>query len=183
VLDRQRLTDAAYRWEVVADLMRDHGEAIARYCGTWLGEGLAEEATQEVFVSAWQQLPKYRPEAPLRTWLFGIARHKCQQTYRNRRRRQAIVQTFGEEIRAQAHAEDPPAPGDCETPGALRTRLHASLAKLREEDRILLTLWYWKELPVTEIADILGKSVAAVRKRLTRAQQRLKELMYETLDA
>ena len=64
----------------------------------------------------------------------------------------------------------------------MRVRLHDSLTKLSGEDRILLTLWYWKELPVAEIADILGKSVAAVRKRLTRAQQRLKELMYETLE-
>jgi uncharacterized protein YndB with AHSA1/START domain len=47
-----------------------------------------------------------------------------------------------------------------------------SLEKLRTEDRILLTLWYWKELPLTEIADIMGKSVAAVRKQISRAQQR-----------
>jgi DNA-directed RNA polymerase specialized sigma24 family protein len=48
---------------------------------------------------------------------------------------------------------------------------------LRETDRIVLTLWYWKELPVSDIADVMGKSVAAVRKQLLRAQQRLKELM------
>jgi hypothetical protein len=51
------------------------------------------------------------------------------------------------------------------------------------QDRILLTLWYWKELPVAEIAEIMGKTEAAIRKRLTRAQQRLKELMHETLEA
>ena len=89
--DRQRLHDDTYRWEVVAALMRDHADAIMQYCLSWLGAGLAEEVTQDMFVTAWQGLPKYQPEASLRTWLFGIAHHKCQQAYRNRARRQAIA--------------------------------------------------------------------------------------------
>jgi RNA polymerase sigma factor (sigma-70 family) len=56
-------------------------------------------------------------------------------------------------------------------------RLAACLTHLRETDRIVLTLWYWKELPVSDTADVMGKSIAAVRKQLLRAQQRLKELM------
>jgi len=64
----------------------------------------------------------------------------------------------------------------------VRGRLHDSLTKLSREDRILVTLWYWKELPVAEIAVIMGKTEAAIRKRLSRAQQRLKELMHESLD-
>jgi DNA-directed RNA polymerase specialized sigma24 family protein len=40
-----------------------------------------------------------------------------------------------------------------------------------------LTLWYWRELPISDIADIMGKSLAAVRKQLLRAQQRLKDLI------
>lgn len=183
VIDQQQLHDEAYRWEVVAALMRDHGDAIMQYCLSWLGEGLAEEITQEVFVTAWQMLPKYRPEAPLRTWLFGIARNKCQQAYRNRARREAIDQASLAAIRERVHAAGPTSPEEHVAEAALRTRLHDSLAKLPSEDRILLTLWYWKELPVPEIADIMGTSVAAVRKRLTRAQQRLKELMHATLEA
>jgi RNA polymerase sigma-70 factor, ECF subfamily len=77
MVDRQRLHDDAYRWEVVAALMRDNADAILQYCLTWLGAGLAEEVTQDVFVTAWQGLTKYQPDASLRTWLFGIARHKC----------------------------------------------------------------------------------------------------------
>jgi RNA polymerase sigma factor (sigma-70 family) len=47
------------------------------------------------------------------------------------------------------------------------------LSQLRDEERIVLTLRYWKEMPVDDIADVMGKSVAATRKRLLRAQQRL----------
>jgi len=176
MIDRQRVHDEAYRWEVVVTLMQDHGDAITRYCLTWLGQGLAEEMAQEVFLAAWQQLPRYQPEASLRTWLFGIARHKCQQAYRNRARRQAIARTFSEEIGTHVHAaastlheDDPQAVG--------RARLHHCLSQLRSDERILLTLRYWKQLPVAEIADIVGKGVEATRKQLHRLQQRLRECM------
>jgi DNA-directed RNA polymerase specialized sigma24 family protein len=56
-------------------------------------------------------------------------------------------------------------------------RLDTCLTHSRDVDRILLILWYWRELPVRDIADVMGKSIAAVRKQLGRAQQCLKEFM------
>jgi RNA polymerase sigma factor (sigma-70 family) len=173
----QRLPDPMYRWEVVSGLMQDHAKAIVQYCTTRLGEGLGEEVMQEVFVAAWQQLPRYRPEAPLQMWLFAIARNKCQQVYRNRARRQAIARLCVEEIRAHSHSQSPPSPDAVVTQASQAARLATCLSQLRETDRIILTMWYWRELPISDIADIMGKSVAAVRKRLLRAQQRLKEFM------
>ena len=128
-MDMQRLHEEAYRWEVVVALMQDHGTALTQYCRAWLGEALAEESTLEVFLTAWRMLPQYRPEATLRTWLFGIARHQCQQAYRNRARRQAIVVTFADEIRARTQAEAPPAPGVSLGHEQQLTQLEASLAQ------------------------------------------------------
>jgi RNA polymerase sigma-70 factor (ECF subfamily) len=176
-IDWQRLPDPEYRWGVVSGLMQDHAKAILQYCTIRLGEGVGEEVTQEIFVAAWQQLPRYRPEAPLQMWLFAIARHKCQQVYRNRARRQAIARLCVEEIRARSHSECPPSPDAVVTQASQAARLATCLSQLREIDRIILTMWYWRELPISDIADIMGKSVAAVRKRLLRAQQRLKEFM------
>ena len=181
MLEEERLHDADYRWQVVSQLMQENGDAIAQFCRSWLSEGLAEEVTQEVFVAAWQNLPNYRPQASLRTWLFGIARNKCQQMYRNRARRQEIGRTFLDEIHARAHAEQPVSPDDLVEHTTQEALLADCLSQLRDEDRIVLTLRYLKEMPVEDIADVMGKSVAAIRKRLLRAQQRLKELMYESL--
>jgi RNA polymerase sigma-70 factor, ECF subfamily len=181
VLELERLHDESYRWEVVSQLMQENGEAIAQFCRGWLSEGLAEEVTQEVFVAAWENLPKYRPQAPLRTWLFGIARNKCQQMYRNRARRQDIGHTFVDEIHARAHAERPVSPDDLMAHASQEAALADCMSRLRDDERIVLTLRYWKDMPVDDIADVMGKSVAAIRKRLLRAQQRLKALMHETL--
>ena len=181
-MDGQQLHDTPDSEVVVKMLLQRHGDAIVQYCRTRLGEGLAEEVAQDVFVTLWQKSSMQRqpvPEATLIEWVFGIARNKCKQAYRNRARRQAIHQAFCEEIRHYAHAEAPPGPALWEPHTEVRVRLHSCLGQLRETDRVLLTLWYWKELPVTEIADILGLSVAAIRKRLTRAQQRLKDLMHD----
>jgi RNA polymerase sigma-70 factor (ECF subfamily) len=176
-LDWQRLSEPAYRWEVVSALMQDSAEAILQYCTTRLGEGMGAEVTQEVFVAAWQQLPRYRPEAPLAAWVFAIARRKCQQAYRNRARRQAIARLSVEAIRERTHISSPLSPEGAITQTSQVACLAACLPHLRETDRIVLTLWYWKELPISDIADVMGKSIAAIRKQLLRAQQRLKEFM------
>ena len=163
-------------------LIQRHGDAITQYCRTRLGEGLAEEVVQDVFLVAWQKLsaqPHLVPEGTLIEWVYGVARNKCKQAFRNRTRRQAIHEAFAEEIRHSAHIETPLGPAGEEWHAALRARLDTCLGQLQETDRMVLILWYWKALSVTEIANSLGISVAALRKRLTRAQQRLKELMYE----
>jgi RNA polymerase sigma-70 factor, ECF subfamily len=178
-LDRQRVHDETYRWEIVAGLMHEHGEAIAHYCTAWLGEGLAAEVTQDVFVTAWETLPSFRPDAPLRSWLFGIARHKCQQTFRNRARRRVIAHTFLDDIRQRVHGGTQDTPEHTMADEAQRTLLQESLAQLRDVDRMLLVLRYWKELPMIDIADIMGKTESAVRKQLERAKQRLREVMQE----
>ncbi len=113
----------------------------------------------------------------MRTWLFGIARLKCQQAYRNRKRRAAMAQTFLEEIREQFHVGETMTPEQLSSRGREVRHLHDGLAKLPDDERILLNLRYWRALPVQEIASIMGKSPPTVRKRLARAEQHLKESM------
>jgi RNA polymerase sigma-70 factor (ECF subfamily) len=177
VMDYERLHEEAYRWEIVVALMRDHGDALTRYCRTWLGEALAEEVTLEVFIAAFDMLPRYQPEATLRAWLFGIAKLKCLQEYRNRTRRQAIIEAHTEEIRAGTQGAAPSAPGESLEHKQLLARLKVSLDQLPREDRLLVILRYWRDLPLAEIAEMMRLSPRAIRKRLQRAEQCLKELM------
>src|SRR5262249_55749838 len=74
-IDQQRLRDEDYRHDVLTALLRDHQEQIFRYCVTRLGEVAGEEVAQEVFLTAWESLPKFRQEASLATWLTGIAKY------------------------------------------------------------------------------------------------------------
>jgi RNA polymerase sigma-70 factor (ECF subfamily) len=182
-IDAKRLTDDTYCYEVLTALLRDYQERIVRYCVTRLGEDMGEEVAQEVFVTAWETLPKFRQDAALSTWLFGIAKNKCAQAFRNRSRRQAMAQAFVVDIRHHAHAEEPETPEHVMVERAQLARFAASLAMLRDDERILLNLHYTKGLPIAEIVEVMGKSEAAVRKRLLRALQRLRKIMDEGSEA
>ena len=176
-IDRQRLRDEAYCHEVLTVLLRDYQDRIFRYCVTRLGEVYGEEVAQEVFLTAWESLPKFRQEASLETWLTGIAKYKCIQTLRNRRRRQLLVHTFAEDIRHSAHAEVSAGFDHLASEQGQLARLAGGFKQLRDQERILLNLRYTKGLSIAEICELVEKSEAAVRKQLLRALERLRKVM------
>ncbi len=177
-IDRHRLHDEAYREQVFTLLLRDYEQRIVRYCVMRLGDACGEEVAQEVFLTAWANLPKFRQEAALETWLTGIAKYHCIQAIRKRKRRQLIADTFVEEIRYAAHAEHAELPEHGLVERGKLDQLAQCLQHLRNEERIVLNLRYTKELPIPEIAELVGKSEAAIRKQLLRSLQHLRGLWH-----
>lgn len=173
-IDPHKLSDETYRSLVFTSLVQEYQDRIYRYCVNRLGEAQGEEIAQDVFLTAWENLAKFRQESTISTWLTGIAKNKCIQAFRNRGRRQTIASTFVEDIRYQSHAEGAISPEDTVMDEARREELAQGLARMREDERLLLNLRYHKGLPV---AELLGKSEAAVRKRLLRALERLRKIM------
>jgi RNA polymerase sigma-70 factor (ECF subfamily) len=62
-------------------------DAVFRLCSYLSSPGEADDLTQETYLRALQALPHYRFDAPIRAWLFGIARHVCADQVRRRVRR------------------------------------------------------------------------------------------------
>src|SRR5688500_1440268 len=59
-------------------LMQAYGDDVYRHCWLVLGEqDLADEVHQTVFVQAYRDLARWSGRSSLRTWLLGIARHRC----------------------------------------------------------------------------------------------------------
>jgi RNA polymerase sigma-70 factor (ECF subfamily) len=176
-IDPHKLSDETYRSLIFTSLVQEYQDRIYRYCVNRLGEAQGEEIAQDVFLTAWESLAKFRRESTISTWLTGIAKNKCIQAFRNRGRRQIIASTFVEDIRSQSHAEGAVSPEDIVMHEARRQELSQGMSKMREDERLLLNLRYHKGLPVAEVAELLGKSEAAVRKRLLRALERLRKIM------
>ena len=178
VIDWQRVRDDDYYTAVCTALYETHQRGILRYCVTRLGDPLGEDVMQEVFVTMVHTFRTFRPGPPVESWLFGMAKNKCQQALRNRTRRQDIANAFGKDIWQQLHAEAPK-PCPCEGLEAREraTHLATSLTKLHELERIVLHWRFHRGLSVAESAESLGMSEAAVSKRLQRALRRLKEMM------
>ena len=163
-IDPQKLRDETYRSQVFTVLVQEYQDRIFRYCVMRVGEGQGEEIAQEVFLTAWENLARFRQESQVGTWLTGIARNKCSQAFRNRSRRQTIATTFVEDIRHQSHTEETDSPEHLMVDRVKFDELAQGLSQLRDDEHLLLTLRYYRELPVAEIAELLGKSEAAVRK-------------------
>jgi RNA polymerase sigma-70 factor, ECF subfamily len=177
VIDWQRLADDDYYADVCTMVYETCQQGMLRYCVTRLGDALGAEVMQEVFVTMVKTLRTYRPGPPVESWLFGMAKQKCQQTLRNRTRRQDIATAFGKDIGQQLHAELFSPPGAGLEAREQVTRLATSLTQLPELERIVLHWRFHRGLSVAESAEALGMSEAAVRKRLQRALRRLKEMM------
>jgi RNA polymerase sigma-70 factor (ECF subfamily) len=174
---RRLIAQGAYHQALEA-LVRNYQHLIVRHCTAMLGDAAhGEEVAQEVFLGAYAALPRFRREASLRTWLLAIARKQCLKALRDSRRRRRIEEEQRQAIARGAHraAVDPSE----EDPEVLRHRVRRGLDRLGSHERTVLLLRYETGLTLVEVAHILGRSEAGVRRQLARALQRLREVLDE----
>lgn len=145
---------------------------VFRYLRTQVGtDEEAADMTQEVFLQAMDALSAYRSrDVPFAAWLFRIARHDVADFHRRRRR--MVAWNALPDIPSWTEDHDPEVM-------ALRqealTHLRTLLSELDPRKRELVALRYAAQLGIPEIAAVVGKSPAAVKKQLTRILQQLKE--------
>jgi RNA polymerase sigma-70 factor (ECF subfamily) len=138
-----------------------HFDAVYRFCLVLTGArcDLAEELTQQVFVTAARRIHRFDPSrAAFRAWLFGVARnrHMATRTGEQRRKRH----------------EESSSRGRSETVGRGGTDLgvHEALARLPSHYRMVLDEKYLRGLSMNEIAANNGASVEAIESLLRRAR-------------
>ena len=135
----------------------------------------AKDLTQQVFLKAFAALPRYRVRGvPFKAWLFQIASHLATDTYRHRE--QHITWDL---LPEEMHVLSEENPETIMLKSEIHAHLHQLLLGLNAYNRELLALRFAAQLSSTEIAKVVGKSPAAVKKQLTRLLQTLKEAYYE----
>lgn len=130
-----------------------------------------EDVVQDVFVAVLNNLAKFRGEAQLGTWIYRIAVNVCRRHRRRRMLRLRFWRPTGE--LPEAGAETPDSRGRRET----SARVRAAVVGLPAGYREVVVLRYLEELPVLDIAVILGLSRNAVEVRLSRAREQLKQVL------
>ena len=132
---------------------------------------LAEEATQDTFVTLWRRADNYDPErAKLTTWLFVVARNRAIELGRKRSRTaepQADLDPGGES----------PDPADLVALGDEAQRLAEVMAELPETQLEIVRLAYFDGLTHAEIADRTGLPLGTVKGRIRLALERLRALL------
>lgn len=159
------------------------GKLVARYQDVAVGYGfsllgdfhLAQDAAQEAFLQAYRDLPALVEPNAFPGWLRKIVFKYC-----DRIKRRKPIPTI-----ALDDATDLPDRGENPAETVLRSqarkdrerKVAEALQSLSETDRSAITLFYMGEQSIEQIGVFLQVSEAAVKKRLQRARERLKERM------
>jgi RNA polymerase sigma factor (sigma-70 family) len=159
----------AEREERFTRLVREHGDAVARYLRrrhTGADATATEDLLADVMTVAWRRLDviPVGAEAP---WLFGVARNRLANARRRSARRDRVNATLRPS--GAAPAAEAVALADLE--------LLDALGRLSDKEREAITLTAWEGLDPTELAAALGVSVNAAAVRLSKARSKLRELL------
>src|SRR5687767_7171840 len=162
-------------------LVGEYQTHVYNLCYRMLGEPeAAEDAAQESFLRAYQNLQRYDRNRPFATWLLSIAAHYC--IDRLRRRKLSVFSLDEENDEGVTFEIADPASPNPEAESVKREerdRLHILLKDLDETDRAAIVLRYWHDCSEIEIAESLNLTVSAVKSRLHRARRALAGMWQE----
>src|SRR2546427_12599026 len=120
--------------------------------------GAAEDAGQEASFTAWRKLGRMHDQGRLRPWFLGVVANKC----RNARRKKWVV-----EVSVGVPEELPAVSSEDRT---LRSAdLRRAISHLGPDDRLVVVLYFYLDMPVDEVATAAGTSACATRARPYRA--------------
>jgi RNA polymerase sigma-70 factor (ECF subfamily) len=159
--------------EALEELLKAVEAPLARYVSRLVGErALAEDILQEVFIRIYRQLRWLREPELFRPWAYRIATREAFKALKRERR-------WAEQVRDEDVLRSlPAAPAEAHA-SELVERLPQLVARLSPASRAVLILHYLHELPLAEVAAVLGVSTGTVKSRLSYGLAGLRRLLSE----
>ena len=161
----QRGDAEAFRWLVT----RHQGRAFALASRILRSSADAEDAVQEAFVRAWRALPAFRGEAGFSTWLYRIVARQSfdrLEQLKRRRERETVLEA----------ADTLPAASHTDSDARWRARrVEALLTQLSPAQRAAVTLYYFEDQSVEQVAEALSLPENTVKTHLSRARTQLRQ--------
>lgn len=149
------------------DIYQEYWQKIFRLCMGYVNDyALAQDLAQETFIIVWQQLPNFRNEANISTWVFRIASNNCLRQIEKQKRFQKV------EMPQQLLEEN------TESIEPKIQFLYKCISELNEIDRIIISLEL-ENIKQSEIATIVGLSEANIRVKIHRIKEKLTQKFKE----
>ena len=176
VLQAQQGSDEAF-----TNLVETYQKPVYNLCYRMVGEPEeAEDAAQETFLRAYQNLHRYDPSRSFGTWIFSIAAHYCIDRLRKRKFAMFSMDAENEDGSSfELPDPDSPNPEAESVTKEERDRLHLMLKDLDATDRAAVIMRYWYDYSEVEIAKSLKLTVSAVKSRLHRSRRALAGMWQE----
>ncbi len=166
-------------------MRRYHGRIYALLYNMTSNKEDAEDLLQEVFLKAYEALPKFKGQSSFYTWVYRIGVNRAINYVKKRKRRAALSLdnvdlgierdpalvdlASGDSPRRQANLKE------------LQEKLNKALQILSEKHRIVVVMHDIEGMPHNEIAEYVGCSPGTVRSRLFYARQQLQAELADLL--
>jgi RNA polymerase sigma-70 factor (ECF subfamily) len=147
-------------------LYERYASEVYRYVRLRAGDDrLAEDLTQDVFVSVYRALPRYEWQGHIRPWLLRCAHNVLANHWRSVSRRPALVDLPDETDQAALPDDlmDLDSLGELADSALSSARLEQALARLTEGQRQVVALRFGMGLSVAEAAEVMARTPNAVR--------------------
>lgn len=142
-------------------------QKIFRLCMGYVNDfDLAQDLAQETFIIVWQQLPKFRNESGMGTWIFRIASNNCLRQIEKEKRMNKTGLPVN--LKIENHESIEPQ----------IQLLYQFISELAETDRLIISLEL-EEVKQAEIANIIGISESNVRVKIHRIKEKLMQKFKE----
>ncbi len=172
------LVRRASRGEVGAfsQLIREHSDLVYRVALRMLGDGEAQDASQEVWIRVWRSINGFRGESAFSTWLYRITVNTCLNAREKELRRET------RELREELPFLPEPSGGEYDPEATTLSRerkgeLADALQHLRDEHRAALVLRHMEGLGYAEISEILEVPEGTAKGWVSRARASLLVLL------
>lgn len=149
-------------------VLRENARDLHRYLVAGVGPHDADDAFQEVVLSALQAYPALRDDSNLRGWMFTIAYRKAIDVHRGATRRRVVAAAVAAQPTAQPAADMGLPRGDDE--------LWDAVCGLPPKQRAAVLHRFLHDLPYRDIAEIIGCSEAAARQNVRAGLAALREV-------
>lgn len=153
-------------------LMDKYGEEIKRLVYTYVKDhSTAEDVTQEIFISVYLKLDSYAGRSSIKTWIYSIAINKCKDYLKSWHVRKMTVQeNIKELLKSNRRGPDYEIIEKQDGEQFVDHILHLAISY-----REVILLYYYRQLSIKEVSDILGVSESTVKVRLHRAREKLRK--------
>ncbi len=135
-------------------------------------EGLARDATQEIFIKILMNISKFNEQSTFSTWLYSITYNFCIDIIRKKKKLQIL---FTEDVSRIKNDIDEDV-ADSVLLEMKQERLSHVLDLLPPGDKAILLMKYNDDLPIKDIAETLNKTESAIKMQIMRAKMKAQTL-------
>ncbi|MCW8128764.1 MAG: RNA polymerase sigma factor [Planctomycetota bacterium] len=183
--DEQLMAElAAGNHEAFEELLRRYETQVITFCYAFMrNRDSSEDMAQETFLRVFRNAGRYQPVAKFTTWLYKIAANLCINELKKGQLRssRSLDEPAGSDpdgtriIERLANKADAPL-NEAEKHEAQRL-IDRAIAHLPDDQRTTLVMVEYHHMQYQEIAEILGVTVSAIKMRVKRARETLRETL------